>query len=179
MVFPVVIQQIDRWGALRTARDLSHLRLTLEQFHGDVWNHPQYLTQAFYPITTSQVPLWESAGNTTPYTAREVARWHGPYLDAAMAEDLGVDFAWESGLGIQITNTLFCADPTAPQIYSLECKKGEWVAVYMFKIDPGEADQPRSYKATNGRLLFSSYGGIAGDTDPGDIYYLATPYMMD
>lgn len=190
-VFPVVIKQIDRWGALRVARDLTHMRTSVLEFHADVRNHPLQLTQTIYSITTSDIPLWNRSGDSTPYDPDEVERWNGPYLDESLVQALGDNDAFRSGLGVLVGNQVFCVDISGTSAAPGSCEKGEWVGLYMHDvriadfssindfIDPGESDLSWSEQSNKGRLRFSSYGSIAESSDPGDVIYLAMPYLVD
>jgi hypothetical protein len=179
-----MIQQVNKWQAMRVARDLSHLRIALEHFQNDTRNLPGFFTHSAYPIQSGQPSL-----SAAPYTSRDSTAWNGPYLDNAIAKSLLAGNAFETGYGYLIRNDVYCVIPAiaAPA----PCARGRWSAVIMTGVrirdflainalvDPQERDLGTSGKSSAGRLLFASYGAIAGDSDPGDLVYLAVPYLVD
>lgn len=189
-VVPVMIGQVYKFRALQVARDLTHLRLAVLQFHADVHDHPLRLTQTAYPITAADTTLKYRATNPTPtlFDSEDVLEWHGPYMDAPLAEELADEDAFKSGLGVWIGNDLYCVDAAAVDV-STTCTPGDWVGLLMYNvrisdferindyIDPHEKNLPRSEKVSKGKLVFRSYGSIAESSDPGDIFFLVMPYL--
>lgn len=191
-VLPVMIGQVYKFRALQVARDLTHLRLSILQFHADVRDHPLRLTQTAYPITAADTTLKYRATNPTPtlFDPEDVERWHGPYMDAPLAEQLADEDAIKTGLGAWIGNDIYCIDVKAVDV-STTCKKGDWIGLLLFNvriaeferinayIDPSEKNLPRNDKVSKGKLIFRTYGSIAESSDPGDIFFLVMPYLKD
>lgn len=187
VVYPVVLQQIRKWEALRVARDLSHLRLAIEQFHLDTGNQPLYLTHMANQITVSDsAAAWHLV--SPEYSQREVRGWNGPYIDSPLAASLRIDDAVTTGFGARIVNDVYCYDLGINN--EVPCDTGTWVAVrveglvgHQFDlindlIDPGEPAIPGPTGGRQtGRLVFLGGGGIDWGLTYGSLYYLAVPYM--
>lgn len=185
-VVPVVMQQVDRWQALRIARDLSHLRVALETFHGNTFDYPLHLTQLAHPIEAADSNLYARTEPSSTFTSAEARRWNGPYVGEPMATALlntdGLPTGWDS----VIYNGLTCLDSTNAVGV---CGSGSWVAifvsnlrVYQFEqvnalLDPGEADLPVTEVTGTGRLIFAEPTGYSGPESPGWTFYKVVPYV--
>lgn len=190
-VYPVVIRQIENWGALRAARDLTNIRTAVLEFHADVRNHPMKISQLLIQIADTDTPLWARSGNTTVYTDDEVGRWNGPYIDEMPQFETQDTLAYRSGLDIQIQNQLFCVDPSADPVNIGTCEQGDWVGVYIPNtrsavfdavnelIDPSESGMDDEETRSRGRLRFLGPPSVSGASQPGVIIYMPMPYLID
>ena len=180
--YPVVVQQIDKWSAMQVARDLSHIRIALEHFHKDTFSQPKYLTQTVHPITIADRSI-----RNVFFTSREVDRWFGPYIDNSLRPTLTAGNAIRTGFDLHIRNDIYCIAPGFAS--PAACMRGRWTVVLIQNmrigdfllvnelVDPHEEGMSTTVKRLSGRLMFASYGAIAGNSTPGDALYLATPYL--
>ena len=76
VVVPSVATQATRGDLGRVTSDLVTVRTGIEQYIADVRRYPRSVGQLTNKPGTSEAPL----GQSTSYTAAEVARWRGPYL---------------------------------------------------------------------------------------------------
>lgn len=90
VVIPAVTSQITKGDLGRVSSDLLSIRSAMEQFISDVRRYPSSVAQLTNkPTALSNGPLPPvGTGNptcalvvATTYTAQEVARWRGPYLN--------------------------------------------------------------------------------------------------
>ena len=92
VVLPAVGSQITKGDLGRVSSDLLTMRSAMEQFISDVRRYPNSVAQLTNKpgITTAFGPLLAAGNATCPatppvftilYTAQEVARWRGPYLN--------------------------------------------------------------------------------------------------
>jgi prepilin-type N-terminal cleavage/methylation domain-containing protein len=96
VVIPSIGSQITKGELGRTTSDLLTMRSAIEQFLGDVRKYPRNVQQ----LTTSPVAStagWTDLVNTAQYTAQEVARWRGPYINKDSSAALTTGY----GLSIQ------------------------------------------------------------------------------
>lgn len=78
VVVPVVYNQIVQGQAGRIGNDLLGIRTAIDNFYNDIGRYPNslgQLTNTPASATTSQPPLVGPF-----YTAREIAKWRGPYI---------------------------------------------------------------------------------------------------
>jgi type IV pilus assembly protein PilE len=91
VVLPAVGSQITKGDLGRVSSDLLTMRSAMEQFISDVRRYPSSVAQLTNkPGTTTGFGPLPAAGNVTcatpqvfavTYTAQEVARWRGPYVN--------------------------------------------------------------------------------------------------
>lgn len=117
-VFPVVTQQVDKGDPTRTANDLANIRTGIETFQLNVRpSYPGDLEDLAFRINAAAD---RTLGDTT-YTATQVSRWNGPYIDLSVLET-GVTLpgtaATETGYGARVMSDLTCYtavnNPAAP-----------------------------------------------------------------
>lgn len=187
-VFPVVMQQLDRWQAVAVARDLRHLRLGLEAFHLNTGDYPIQLTQLVNPIAGGDSNLSSRIATIGSMDGVAARRWNGPYVDEPLAASLLDEDGFGTGWDAQIANGVVCIDRTRTVS---ACGKGKWVAIfvgglraYQFEmvneiIDEGEVDLDGPSMQSQGRLVFAEDDGVEAGTSPGWTFYLAIPYLLD
>lgn len=186
MLFPVVIQQIGRWQAVRVAQDVTGVARALEQFHLDTGQYPRQLTHLANPIALEDRPLDSRYQPLLTYGPRHVEAWNGPYIDRTLATTLTDAQGMETGFDGVVATGLLCISRANRQV--TQCRKGTWVVLYVsglsvgeFEqvnriVDPGEAAADISTARAEGRLVTGGPLGLEGD--PVWTYYLATPYLI-
>jgi prepilin-type N-terminal cleavage/methylation domain-containing protein len=97
VVIPAVTSQITKGDLGRVTTDLLADQNAIQQFITDVRRYPKSLGQLIVLPTTSHNPLTPGA-NT--YTAQELARWRGPYLNKDSAA------AGLTGYGLRIGSAI-------------------------------------------------------------------------
>lgn len=186
-LYPVVIQQLQAYNALRVARDLDHLRRSIRAFQVSTWTFPRYVDQLAIPVTESDVNAADE-----PYTTRQVDRWSGPYLDRPIeqATARATFIAFPTGFDGSIINDLICFDvrdtsmeTCSPQSHLVILVQGLYA--YQFdQINPLidgdreslEADGDGTSPArTEGRLRFVFGSGSDYLLQPGTVLYFASP----
>lgn len=80
VVFPVVIQQVDRADPTAASNDLANLRSGIELFELDV--RPK--EPANFEQVANQILTTESDIDGTSYSTGDTINWNGPYVDAAI-----------------------------------------------------------------------------------------------
>lgn len=81
VLFPVVVDQVERGEPTRIASDLGAISSALEVFRIHVLEVPDDLEDLVNPLTIADRRL---DGET--YTERQTERWEGPYLDTPFLE---------------------------------------------------------------------------------------------
>src|SRR3954468_404802 len=100
VVIPAVGSQITKGDQGRVSSDLLTLRSAMEQFITDVRRYPNSVGQLVVKPTAAAAtagPLISnatcSASFTTQYTAAEVARWRGPYVNKDSASAVATGYS--------------------------------------------------------------------------------------
>lgn len=192
VLFPVVIQQIDRVPPVVVARDLRNIGTAVRTFHLNLRQAaPGDMEDLVHPIDGA-----DQQANGEGYSARMQSLWNGPYIDLPLAEG-GVltGDAKTTGFGARIQNELPCFDADPAVNAEVVCSEGNGVfmAVRTTNILGSEFDRVndvidgewesdalrgdgRTDARTQGRLRLAQDIVIFLPAEDGDMYYLIAPY---
>ena len=189
VVYPVVLQQTFKWDAMRVARDLSHVRLGIEQFTLDTRDHPLRLSQLVTHPLAGEARLASRVDPAAVFSTAESQRWNGPYLGNDLVEDLADELGIRTGFDGLVLNGLVCTSLSGD--FSA-CGEGTYVGVVVTDlrewqfdlvnsiVDAQEADLTLEQAQQQGRLIFlETEIGVEEGTSPGWLVYLAVPYIAD
>lgn len=187
-IYPVVLQQIDRYHALHVARDLNSLRSSLRTFNGNIFTHPRYLDQLVNQISETS----DSTIQQRFFVAREVAAWNGPYFSEFIPKTArpGAGTALLTGFDGRIINRLQCVTATNSLA---ACEPDAYLAVRVEGLNglqfdqvnelidgSGESTAPdgsgSSEARTQGRLRFVIQVGTDFALSEGVMFYFARPF---
>lgn len=98
-VVPTVVNQISKGDSASFGAEINSLTGAVTQFVTDVRQYPSELAHLNTAITVADDDLLAS-----PYSARAVARWKGPYL--ATSQDLAADDFTFTSYGLVADNVL-------------------------------------------------------------------------
>ena len=107
VVFPVVTQQIDDAEPTKAANDLANIRTAVELFHLNIRpTHAGDLEDLAIEITTGDNGIRGDAFQDP----KDLNRWKGPYLDAAVTSTSATEEVIETGYSGGIQNDLVLFD---------------------------------------------------------------------
>lgn len=115
VVFPVVIQQVDKADPTAASNDLANLRSGIELFSLDVRpKQPSELEHLSDAIATT-----ESDVDGTSYESSDTDAWDGPYIDAAIGDGTSrTATSVATGFDAELVNGLAIYDQSANSVAS-------------------------------------------------------------